>query len=1087
MKKRAFKKDFIRSITHSWSRFWAIFAIVALGAGFFAGLRATSSDMQATGDMYYDGQCIMDIELLSTLGFTDDDVAAVAQAEGVNSVMATHRADVISSLDGEDFVIRIHGLPADQNTDNDNYINRPALTSGRMPENAGECVIGTNRLFSDTLQLGSSVTLQDDDGTLGDTLRYSRYTIVGLVDSAYYISYSLGSTTIGNGTISYFMYVPDSDFTPDVYTDLNITVEGAAALSSFSDTYETLVDQSTGALETLADAREQIRYDELYSEGQETLNDAQREYDDAKQEADQKLTDAKAELDDAQAKIDDGTQQLKDAADQISSSERRLSRAAATIAQNESQLEASQQEYDAGAAALADGWAAYDAGVLELNTQTQQWQQAYDTVTQSLIALDAAEAAAAGDPVLLADIAVQRQALLATQTQLDAQKDVLNASQQQLDATQAQLAQNEQQLDASKQQLDAGWAQLADAKHALADGRAKLAAAKDDYADGAAELEQSKADLADGWAEYEQSKSDAETKLADAQANIDDGYKQLADLKLPEWYILDRSDNVGFASFKADTGRMDSLSSVFPVLFFLVAALVALTTMTRMVEEERLIIGTYKALGYGKLRIASKYILYALLASVLGSAVGVLIGFSVLPVVCWNAYRLMYKAPDLLNLFNVPYALTGSLAAIFCTLTATVSACYSTLSESPASLMLPRAPKPGRRIFLESIPIIWKRLSFTRKVTCRNLFRYKKRLIMTIVGIAGCTALLLTGFALKDSISNIIHYQFGTIDQYNVMIGLEDDGLSGATQQILDEDSSGWLEAAYKSADIYSADGTRSQWGYLYIPKDASRLKDFITLRQRVSQDDIPFSEGSVVITEKLAKTLGVSSGDAILLKNADDEQVSFTVTGVTENYVYHYVYIDPALFKTKMGEETSFNAVIAVFDDSSQAVRDGTTDRLLDSGGVRTVMFTKDISERFGTLIKSLNYVVLVLIICAGALAFVVLYNLTNINITERQRELATIKVLGFFDSEVSSYIYRETTLLTIIGCILGLGFGVFMHAFVITTIEVDNVMFGRDIAVLSFVWSALLTLAFSAAVDLIMYRKLKKISMVDNLKSVD
>ena len=1087
MRNRTFVKDIFRSISHSWGRFWAIFAIVALGAGFFAGLNATGPDMQLTGDQYYDQDNVMDVELLSTLGFTDKDIAAIRQTDGVQDVMAVHRTDVMSEIGGEKKVIRIHGLPSDTDAANEAWLNRPILTSGRMPENPGECVIGMGKIHIGALKLGSVITLEDEDGTLSDTLRYDQYKIVGIVNSAYYLSYTLGNTAIDNGTIGYYMYVPDSDFAPDAYTDIFISVAGAKALSAFSEQYGALVGATVVDLETLADSREVIRYDEVRGEAQDKLTEAQGDFDDARREADEKLADARQKLNDAAAEIGENEKKLADARTEINKNEGKLKAASSQISKNEKKISTAQKQYNEGAAKLKAGWDEYDANAAALAGQKAEWKQADDAITAALAQLDAAEAAAAGNPDALTAIEAQRQPLLAQKAALARQKAQLDAAQQQLDAVKAQLDENQRKLDAARAQLDDGKAKLASAKKKLKTGRTQLADAKREYDDGVARLADAKAELADGEREYVEQKTSAETALNDAQLKIDNGYAQLNDLKKPEWYVLDRNDNVGFSSFDADAKRMDSLSTVFPVIFFLVAALVALTTMTRMVDEERLIIGTYKALGYSNFKIASKYLTYALLASVLGGILGVTIGFKTLPQVCWNAYLLMYTAPALMAPFNVKFAVIGCAAAMFCTLASTASVCRSALAETPASLMLPRAPKAGKRIWLESVPFIWKRLSFTWKVTFRNLFRYKKRLIMTVVGIMGCTGLLVTGFGIRDSVSNIINYQYHHIDRYDTMIGLSEDGVSDEARNVLDSKLASWLAVDFRAADIYTGDGSNSLSGYLYIPEDADRLKDFIELRERVSQKDIPFGSGAVVITEKLARTLGLSVGDEVAVKNDDGELVTFTVTGVAENYVYHYIYIDPVLYEQRMGEPPGYNAVIATGAGDDQTVRTKLADTLRSTDGISTVMFTEEISAKFDDMVKSMNAIVLVLIVCAGALAFVVLYNLTNINVTERKREIATIKVLGFFDREVTAYIYRETSILALIGCALGLVLGIYMHAFVVQTVEVDNVMFGRDIMPMSFVWSALLTLGFSVIVDTAMFGKLKKISMADNLKSVD
>ncbi len=1042
MRNRTFIKDIFRSITHSWSRFWAIFAIVALGAGFFAGLRATGTDMRITGDTYFDQTRFMDVELISTLGFTEDDIAAISKTDGIQDVMTSHRIDVISKINDEKKVLRVFGLPDDVSDTNDSYLNRLVLTSGRMPERPGECVIGTSNMQTDSLELGSRITLEDSDGTLGDSIGYTTYTIVGFVNSPYYISFTLGNTTIGNGTISYYIYVPDSDFTQEVYTAVFATVEGAEALPAFSIRYNDTVESVIDSLKTLAGEREQIRYDEVVSEAKEKLAEAEAEYNDAKSEADEKLSDAKQQLDDAQAEIKENEQKLADAKTQLDRNTRKLKDAEAQLALQETQLNSAQQQYNDGAAALQSGWDIYNTNAAELTAQQQQWQRASDDVAAALAALDDAEAAAGGDPVKLGEIAAQRSQLQNTQAQLVLQKTQLDAFAQQLAASKLELEQKAQQLALSKTALDAGLAQLDDAKAQIEDGNAQLKKARRQYNDGVDALRDAKQQLADGIADYEQSKTDAETELADARSEIDDGCEKLDSLEPPEWYVLGRDDNEGYASFDADTGRMDSLSSVFPVLFFLVAALVALTTMTRMVDEERLIIGTYKALGYSDLKIASKYLIYALLASIFGGICGVIIGFRVLPEVCWNAYRLMYTLPDLINEFNIKYAVLGCAAATLCTLAATASVCRSTLASQPAALMLPRAPKSGKRIWLEYVPFIWKRLSFTWKVTFRNLFRYKKRLIMTIVGIAGCSALLLTGFGIKNSISSILDYQYDDICHYDTLIGISDDGISGGAQDILEENFSDWLYTNLHTADIFTQDGGESLSGYIYIPEEAARLGDFLSLHERASKEAIPFGRGSVVLTEKLAKTLGVTEGDQVSIKNTDGKLVSFAVTGVTENYLFHYMYIDPALYREKMDEQPAYNTIVAKCLSTDSEAQRGISDALLDTGDVNTVTYSDDLREKFNDMIKTLNYIVLVLIVSAGALAFVVLYNLTNINVTERRREIATIKVLGFYDRETSAYIYRETSLLTILGCALGLGFGVLMHAFVIQTIEIDNAM---------------------------------------------
>lgn len=1124
MKRKAFKKEVLRSITHSLSRFGAILVIVALGAGFYAGLRSTAPDMRLTVDQYYDSTHFMDLHLISTLGFTDEDVEKIKETPGVAGVMDGYTADVFFEVDGKEKVARIHSLPTDQRADNTDYLNRPVLVEGRLPEKSGECVMDKGKGDLGGIQVGDTISLYTASGDLADTLRCQEYTVVGLVNSSYYISFSLGSTTIGNGTLSRYIYVPESDFLTEFKTDLHVSVAGAQELSTFDDAYWSTVAPVKTALEELGRDRASIRYDDIFSEAEQQLDDAQAAYDENKQKAQAELDSAKRQLDDAGRQIAENEQKLAESRRQLQSGRSSLADAEKKLKQSEEEYNAGVEELEAQKKKLQDPTAQLDEKAAELEKQAQALAQQREQLEAALPAVEqcrenlplltetvracqeeldklpeddplrptlesqlqaaqenlkACQDTVAAYEEGMARVAAGEQQLAAARLQLE---EARKKAEQQLAAVQAQIDAAQQQLDGARAQLDSGLA-------ALEQNRSRIESGERELKIGAAKLETAKTELASGRTEYEESKAKAEQELADAAQKIADGREDLEKLSEPEWYVLDRKTNVGFASIDADTDRMESLSTIFPLLFFLVAALVALTTMTRMVEEDRVIIGTYKALGYSKGKIIFKYVFYAASASIVGSVAGVALGSWGLPNICWNSYRILYIAPSLVPNFDFKYALIGTLAAVACTLAATLWACWSTLAESPAALMLPRAPKAGKRILLERAGFIWKRLKFTHKVTCRNLFRYKKRLIMTIVGIAGCTALLLTGFGIKDSVSDIMSKQYDGIYRYDTVVETDKKQLTADLTDLLDdpENFSGWQRAYQRSAELKNGGNTIT--AYLFVPEDTGALKSFINLRTRGSGADVPFDEGSAVLSEKTARLLGVDVGGAVTLENDDGEDVSFTVTGITENYIYHYLYIAPEVYAEKMGKEPEYNEIQAICSipaDQADA-RQSLLDSLLEKRGVSTAAFTTDARSSFDDMIASLNYVILVIILCAGALAFVVLYNLTNINITERQREIATIKVLGFFDREVSAYIYRETALLTLMGCALGLVLGIFMHLFVIQTVEVELVMFGRDIHALSFVWSAALTLAFSLVVNLVMYHKLKKIDMVESLKSVD
>lgn len=1062
---KPFTKDILRSLRRPVSRFLAIFAIVGLGAGFFAGLRATSADMRASGDAYFDRSNFMDFRLLSTLGFTQADVDAVRQAAGVQSVMASHTADVLTKIGGMEQAVQIHALPKGASA-----MNRVTLLSGRLPRAAGECVIGARR-NSTSVKLGDILVVSPGGGSQKSALKQDRYKVVGIVSSPLYIAFNLGTTTIGTGQLSYYMYIRDADFNQPVFTELFVTARGAAAANTYDSTYDKIVSPVKSTLESLAKTRQEARFDALYNEGKSSLDKAKDEYARSKSQADAALAQASEKLADAADGIFSGQTKLAGA-------RRQLAQGQTALAQGQSELAAKQKQADVSAAALGANEAQYQAGLTE-------WQAASDSLTarkaqteQQLAQLKAL--IGSGLPGAPANEAEYERMVQAAEEKLSAAQKELDSRKAALDASSAALEKGKRGIAAARAALEAG-------RKTLLQKSAQLAAAQKEIDGQVTALAAARQSLAQGKAAYDRQKANAERELASAAQKIEDGEASLGKLSEPAWYVLGRHDNVGFEGFGKDAGRIDSISTLFPLLFFLVAALVALTTMTRMVEEERVLIGTYKALGFGDGKIASKYLLYAALASAVGSAGGIAVGLYLFPAVIWAAYQVLYIGPALVYPPNPGIVLLSGGASVACTLLATWAACRATLFETPAALMLPRAPKPGKRILLERMKPVWVRLSFIQKVTVRNLFRYKKRFWMTVIGIAGCTGLLLTGFGLNDSVSEILSRQFDLIDKYDTSITLSGGGVSGGLQKLLDNRSNfaAWQRVYLKQEDVKTGGGTVS--AYLYVPENAARLSAFINLRDRRSGRPVAFGDDSVVLTEKLAKQLGVKAGDSVTIRSAAGKPVALRVTGVTENYIYHYVYVAPRLYKSLLGEVPDYNGVQAVCMRQGAAVRQALQNEALSQADVATYVYTADLRDRNQNMVHSVNMVVLVLIISAAMLAFIVLYNLTNINVTERVREIATIKVLGFYDGEVNAYIYRETILLTLIGCVLGLGLGVLMNSFVVRTAEIDMVMFGRVIKPASFLWSAALTLVFSVLVDLVMYRKLQRIDMVESLKSVD
>ena len=1145
----AFNKDVLRSVTHSLGRFLAIAGIVALGTGFYAGLRMTAPDMKLAADQFYDGTNLMDIRVVSTLGLTDDDLAALRGVEGVAQVMGAYETDVMATVNDEQYAIRVHSLPAaaaESDTGDGvsavsgaaDYLNRPVLVEGSWPVREGECVLSADKVMNTPTKIGDTVQITEGSQDVDDVLATRTYQVVGYVHSSYYVSStSMGTTSLGSGSVQQFMYVPESDFSKDLpYTEAFVTVAGAAGEFSGSDAYFERVHEVEDRIETLAPAREQARADGLRANAQKELDEKRADYERERADAEQQLNDAQRQLDEAAAAIAENKQKLADAqaaydsgvaelASQRASAEAQLAEAERQLADGRAQTDAARPAIEQGQAQLADAWAQWQQGADALAAGWGEWQGRQDALSakaaewQQNMALwqaawDANEAHPENPDYAenRARLEAQKQVLDAGKDEIDrgqaaldeargeleAQQQAVNAARGELDAQQAAFDAQKAQFDAAVAQVEQGTADLASARlqadAQIAAAQQQLDEAAAQIASGRSQLEQGRADYEGGLAEYERQKADADAQFADAERQIADAQQKIDDLENPSWLVMDRDQNYGVASFESDANRVDSIAQVFPFIFFLVAALVALTTMTRMVEEERALIGTFKALGYRRTRIASKYLAYAAAASGIGSILGILALSQVLPAVIMKAYGIIYFVPE--RPLPIDLGLAGLAAGlgVGVTLVATWAAAFATLRERPATLMLPRAPKAGKRILLERIAPLWRRLSFSWKVTFRNLFRYKKRFVMTVIGIAGCTALLLTGLGLQDAINDIIDKQYGEIVHYNAVVTTEDD-LPAASQQELDDllGAGGAVESSTRvqSASMVASGPDKADvHASVVVPEDPGGLADFLTVRTRVGHEPLSIGDDGVVLAEKLANELGVGVGDTVRLAeqdemgNATDKTFDLTVTGVMENYIYNYVFIGPGEYARMEGGQPAFSTYYAVTSsDAGERAQFNDAVRAID--GVKTVAYNDEVIDAYKSMLKSVGLIVIVLVVAAAALAFIVLYNLTNINITERQREIATLKVLGFTPREVSAYIYRETMLLSVIGCAVGLVLGVFMEGFVVVTAEVDQVMFGRTIHAASFVIAFLLTMLFTVLVMLAMRRKLARVDMVESLKS--
>ena len=1061
----AFRKEVVRSITHSLGRFLAIAIIAALGCGFYAGLRLTGPDMRLAGDTYYDATNLCDLRVVSSLGFTDDQIDEISQVEGVSGFMPAYESDVIAQIDGVQYTTRIHSLNVDKarasecdnglnvESSDPNYINRPILVEGSWPESNDECLLSADTVWSTEVNIGDKVLLAEGASDLDDTFAVHEYTVSGFVRSSYYTcSTSVGSTSLGSGQLATFAYVPEGAFAEDFpYTEAFVTVAGAREAQWATDDYQLLVDATASRINGISDDLLASRLDGIRA-------------------------DAQAELDDAKAKLDD-------AAAKLASSQATLDSSARDLASGQAQVDSGRAELEAQRAAAEEQFAAAEA-------QLDAAQASYDAAMaqRAMLAERLAQAQAAGAH----DIAAQLEAAIA---QIDAQTAGVP---EQIAQGRAQLAEQRSQaqasMDAAEGELASSQATIDSGRAQLESGRRQLASGRSEYEDGLAQYEEGANELSAQRADAEEQFADAEAKLADAQADVD----AIADTE-GEVYVLDLTKNIGAESFKSDAGRIDQIAQVFPFLFFLVAALVSLTTMTRMVEEERVLIGTFKALGYSKARITSKYLIYAIVASGVGAIIGIVALSKFLPWFIMGAYAIIYAVPC--RPCPIDPAMTAAAAGlgVGITVIATWFAAASTLRERPAFLMLPRAPKAGKRILLERIRPVWRRLSFSWKVTSRNLFRYKRRFIMAIVGIAGCTALLLTGLGLQNAINDIIDKQYGELYHYNTIVRMASDSTDDEKSQVeqrVEEDASGeyaWLATVNKQAQSISDDEGADVSQHrvdIVVPEHPDTFSDFITMRTREGHEELALSDDGVLVSEKLAMELSLTVGstfsifdeDAVGDATGDGREV--TVAGIMENYVGHYVYFTPTLYEQVMGEEPVFTTLYAN-EVEDEGAREVLSDELLATDGVKTVTYNDETIDSYRTMLKSVDSVVVVLVIAAALLAFVVLYNLTNINITERVREIATLKVLGFTPREVDAYIYRETLLLAVIGALVGLLLGIVMEGFVVVTAEVDQVMFGRDIHAASFIIAFLLTMVFSVIVTLAMRPKLRRIDMVESLKS--
>ena len=1285
MKRKRGKKNILgritaREIRGTFGRYFAIFAIIAIGVGFFAGLRITSPVLVRTVDRFYRGAQLYDYRLLSSLGWEEKEVEAFRAKKNVRAAEGAWQYDVIvENGKGANAVYKVHSMTE--------QINAVQLLEGRLPAAPDECLMDAKSRMG--LAVGDRVrfSAENEEDTL-DAFSTDVYTITGFSDASLYINFERGTTSIGNGTVAGYLYLPKSAFTAEYYTEIYVKLDSDSEI--FSDEYTAAMDDMRTDWEDAAQAQAEIRYEDIRDEAEEELTDAKEEFAEKKADGERELSDAADELSDAEKELGDakqelldGKKELEDAAEDIREGYDELRDAYETLAdgqktleENAEKLRSAREELEAargqlteGADALKQGYArlsetkeTLDGARAQLLETKGQLDEAYAQISGTKTQLDEAQAelsarkgqldeAAARLEETAAQLAAAQtqlreteEALNAAETELSAQKGVLDAAQAELAAAKTQLdeayaglqagrpvmgeeayaagmaaweaesarygeslAEYEEGLaryeagyavykagreqyeaglaeyEAGRAQYEAGYAEyeagrtqyeagaaeyeagraqyeeglteyntgvalygeglaeyesgcaqyeagLAEYKTALAayesgkeqyetglaeyeagaaqyaegladyeegvaeyeDGKAELEQGEADYKEGLADYEEGLADYEEGLAEYEDGrreyedgKADFDREIADAEEKIADAEKEIADIEEPDSWLLERNTNIAYACFESDSQIVRQVAGVFPIFFLLVAALVCTTTMTRMVEEMRGQIGTLKGLGYSRYSIMRGFLIYAGSAAAAGCVIGYAAGVVLFPTVIWYAYRTMYIDIPLRCFFD-PLLFAGTMAAsLLCSVGTAYLACRGALRESAASLMRPRAPKAGKRIFLEYIPALWSRLRFMHKVSMRNIFRYKKRLFMMILGIGGCMALLLTGFGLKDSIAGFAESQFDRIQVADAEVIFrrgQGDEVPATVAEALDALDASSIPLIRGSWDALLPGRVKSV--DLVAPIREEGFTDFFRLLDdRGNEISLP-AEGEALISMSLSKRYGIGAGEMLTLRNEDMKTMTVRVAGVFENHVYNYVFVAPSTLRAAAGE-VDVNGLYVNFPEGEDVY--SAQKKLAASADVSSVTILRDFRNRLVKMMAALDYVVLLVILSAAGLAFVVLYNLTNINIIERLREIATIKVLGFFRRETSDYILRENLVLTLMGAAAGIFLGKWLHRFVMSKIVVDLVWFPVKIAPSSYAYSLLLTFAFTALVNAVMSVRLEKINMAESLKSVE
>lgn len=1046
----AWNKNSYREIKHTWERYIAIVAIIVLGVGFFSGLKITKTAMVDNLDKYVKEHKMYDYRLLSTLGLTKEDVhhfngQEKIVAEGAISMDFIAAIDSDKGEEDKQVVLKAHSITA--------YVDRLNVLHGRMPEAGNELILDSTYFSEDIIGARVRVASLNDEDTL-EAFKYDVYTVVGLADSVNYLNYDRGTTSLDNGSVYAFVYLPEEGFSVDYYTEIMIRMDYEEEV--YSVEYEDMISENEGLIKRALEERAGIRYQNIVEEANETLRKAEKEFDEGYEEYQTKKADTEAELEEAWADLKDAEQEIKDNEDKLVDGDIKLTEAEKEYRKGLRDYEEGLKEYEAE---KADAYALLKANQEELDNNRQAVSLAISQIEES--------------GVLAPEVDTQYAYLQASLAQIDAGQIELDKGKKE---AKDKFAEAEARLTAAKDKLDSAFEEIEKNKQNIRDGWDALEEGKTEYAKGLQEYEDGKRDADEGFAE-------AEEELAEGRLKIEDAKTEISDIPEPKTYVLNRNHNIGYVNFDNDSSIVDGIAEILPAFFFLVAALVCSTTMTRMVDEQRTQIGTLKAIGYSNGAITRKYISYSGSAALIGCVAGFILGTKFFPMAIWKAYSMLYDFSPIEYVFDARLAIISLIVSLLCSAGVTYISCKGELLQMPASLIRPKAPKAGKRVLLERIPFIWKRVSFLHKVSIRNILRYKRRFFMTVTGIAGCTALIVAALGIRDSIKNVANDQFGSIMIYDLEISFTE----AQNLEDIEKFTISYAEELSESVFV-STDDIEIEWeGVLrkasVVATDDIDITKVIGLHYDGEVVAYP-AYGKTVINNRLADELGIDIGDTITIRINPTETAEVEVEGIFENHMSNYLFMTGETYKVVYGEEPVYKNAYATTDKEDIYPISA---QLRQDDNIATINVVNDIRVMVENMMQSLDSIVWLVIACAGALGFVVIYNLNNINITERSREIATLKVLGFYQDETGSYVFRETITLTLIGGILGLVMGKLLHIFIMNEIKVEMVSFKQQIFGVSYIISLLATFIITFMVNWMLRRKIDKVNMAESLKSVE